>query len=50
MNAALPWLENNEAQFVLIHIDQVDYAGHHEGGAQSSNWDARCHTIRRDAR
>lgn len=35
MKAALPWLQNNEAQFVLIHIDQVDYAGHHEGGPHS---------------
>ena len=40
MNAAIPWLIDNQAQFVLIHLDQVDYAGHHEGGAQSSNWDA----------
>lgn len=40
MKAAMPWLQNNDAQVVLIHIDQVDYAGHHEGGPQSSNWDA----------
>ncbi len=40
MKAALPWLKNNEAQLVLIHLDQVDYAGHHEGGPQSPNWDA----------
>ena len=40
MQAALPWLQNNEAQLVLIHLDQVDYAGHHEGGATSANWDA----------
>ncbi len=39
MNAALPWLENNQAQLVLIHLDQVDYAGHHEGGAKSIAWD-----------
>ena len=38
MKAALPWLQNNDAQLVLIHIDQVDYAGHHEGGPQSKNW------------
>ena len=38
--AAMPWLQNNEAQLVLIHLDQVDYAGHHEGGAVSPNWDA----------
>lgn len=40
MRAALPWLANGEAQFVLIHLDQVDYAGHHEGGALSAGWDA----------
>lgn len=40
MQAAVPWLQNNEAQLVLIHLDQVDYAGHHEGGPQSANWDA----------
>ncbi len=32
LNAALPWLEQGEHQLVLIHIDQVDYAGHYEGG------------------
>ncbi|MCL5612012.1 MAG: alkaline phosphatase family protein [Chloroflexi bacterium] len=40
VNAALPWLKENKDQFILIHIDQVDYAGHHEGGPQSPNWDA----------
>lgn len=40
MKAALPWLEEQNAQMVLIHLDQVDYAGHHEGGPQSPNWDA----------
>ena len=39
MAAALPWLEENSAQLVLIHIDQVDYAGHHEGGGVSPAWD-----------
>lgn len=36
--AALPWLKENNSQLVLIHIDQVDYAGHHEGGAASQAW------------
>lgn len=40
VNAALPWLKAGNNQFVLIHIDQVDYAGHHEGGPRSPNWDA----------
>ena len=38
--AALPWLKNDQAQLTLIHIDQVDYAGHHEGGPKSINWSA----------
>ncbi len=35
--AALPWL-TGDYQLILIHIDQVDYAGHHEGGPISENW------------
>ena len=38
MNAALPWL-SLDYQFVLIHIDQVDYAGHHLGGPRDLRWD-----------
>jgi hypothetical protein len=34
--AALPWLKADNAQLTLIHIDQVDYAGHHEGGPLST--------------
>lgn len=40
VDAALPWLRSGDFQLVLIHIDQVDYAGHHEGGPRSPNWDA----------
>ena len=40
VDAALPWLQSGEYELVLIHLDQVDYAGHHEGGAQDPNWDA----------
>jgi len=39
-NAALPWLTNGTYQLVLIHLDQVDYAGHHEGGPINPRWDA----------
>jgi hypothetical protein len=39
MDAALAWLESLNYQFILIHVDQVDHAGHHEGGARSKNWD-----------
>ncbi len=37
--AALPWLDDPSLQLVLIHLDQVDYAGHHEGGAKDPRWD-----------
>ena len=40
VDAALPWLKADDHQFVLIHIDQVDYAGHHEGGPVDPRWDA----------
>lgn len=40
VDAALPWLEDPSYQLVLIHIDQVDYAGHYEGGPQNPKWDA----------
>jgi hypothetical protein len=39
VNNATPWLTANY-QLILIHLDQVDYAGHHEGGPTSSNWNA----------
>lgn len=45
MNAAMPWIESGEYNLILIHLDQVDYAGHHEGGGVSLAWDeaaARC--------
>ena len=39
-DAALPWLREGRYSLVLIHIDQVDYAGHHEGGPIDPRWDA----------
>ena len=36
--AALPWLTNDDINLILIHIDQVDYAGHHQGGPRSIYW------------
>ena len=39
VDAALPWLEGNQHELTLIHIDQVDYAGHHEGGPRDPRWD-----------
>jgi hypothetical protein len=40
MQAARPMLQNPANALVLIHIDQVDYAGHHEGGARDPRWNA----------
>jgi hypothetical protein len=39
MRAALPMLADNY-QLVLIHLDQVDYAGHHQGGPLDPHWNA----------
>jgi len=38
--AALPWLNSGSYDFVLIHIDQLDYAGHYQGGPLDPRWDA----------
>ena len=40
VDEALPWLQGDLAGLVLIHLDQVDYAGHHEGGPSDTNWAA----------
>ncbi len=40
MAAALPWLRTEAYQLVLIHLDQVDYAGHYGGGPRDPRWDA----------
>jgi hypothetical protein len=39
VDAALPWLAAGKYNLTLIHIDQVDYAGHHEGGPRDPRWD-----------
>jgi hypothetical protein len=38
VDQALLWLESANHRLVLIHLDQVDYAGHHEGGSASEGW------------
>jgi hypothetical protein len=40
VDAALPWLQSAPYQLVLIHLDQVDYAGHHQGGPNDPRYDA----------
>ena len=39
VDAALPWLAAGQDRLTLIHIDQVDYAGHYEGGPRDPRWD-----------
>ena len=39
-DAALPWLRDGGYRLTLIHLDQVDCAGHHEGGPRDPRWDA----------
>jgi len=39
VNAALDWLKGGKYHLLLVHIDQVDYAGHHEGGPRDPRWD-----------
>lgn len=45
INAAMPWLTGGGYQFVLIHLDQVDYAGHHEGGPRDPRWNASARRV-----
>jgi hypothetical protein len=40
VDAALPWLRDGGYHLVLIHLDQVDYAGHYEGGPHDPRWNA----------
>lgn len=39
VDAALPWVTDNSINLLLVHIDQIDYAGHYEGGSVSAGWD-----------
>lgn len=36
--AAQPWLDSQDYALIFIHLDQVDYAGHHEGGPRDPHW------------
>jgi hypothetical protein len=37
---AVKFIQSGEYQFILVHINQVDFAGHHEGGPRNPNWNA----------
>jgi hypothetical protein len=43
MTPTLRILQDPSYALVLIHFDQVDYAGHHLGGAASPAWDQAAH-------
>jgi hypothetical protein len=45
VDAALPWLQSGDYALVLVHLDQVDYAGHHEGGPQDPGWNAAAQRV-----
>ena len=36
---AIKFIQSGEYQFLLLHINQVDWAGHHEGGPLDPRWD-----------
>lgn len=45
VTAAMPWLESKDYALILIHLDQVDYAGHHEGGPRDPRWEAAARRV-----
>ncbi len=38
VDAAVPWLQSGKYPLVLIHLDQMDFAGHYEGGPIGPAW------------
>ncbi|MBE0688437.1 MAG: alkaline phosphatase family protein [Anaerolineaceae bacterium] len=45
VEATIPWLESDNYDLIMIHLDQVDYAGHHEGGPQDERWDQAANRV-----
>lgn len=45
VDAAIPWLESDQYGLIFIHLDQVDYAGHHEGGPQDEAWNQAANRV-----
>lgn len=45
VDAAIPWLESRQYNLIFIHLDQVDYAGHYEGGPQGEKWNQAANRV-----
>lgn len=45
VDAAIPWLESGNYDLIMIHLDQVDYAGHHEGGPLDERWNQAANRV-----
>ena len=45
VDAALPWLKSRNFHLILIHMDQIDYAGHYEGGPLKEEWNAAAQRV-----
>lgn len=45
IQAASPWLADKSLRLILIHLDQVDFAGHHEGGPVDPRWNAAARRV-----
>lgn len=45
VDAAIPWLESGNYDLIMIHLDQVDYAGHNEGGPLDERWDQAANRV-----
>jgi hypothetical protein len=51
VDAALPWIQDGSYSFIFVHLDQVDYAGHYEGGPRDVRWEEaarRCDDLLRE--
>ena len=45
VDATIPWLESDQYNLIFIHLDQVDTAGHHEGGPQGDRWNQAANRV-----
>lgn len=45
IDAALLWMADPSIKMLFIHLDQIDYAGHHQGGPQNPAWNAAANRV-----